>query len=80
MLTGSIAHVENLGAEVYAQVDLTDQDVRVTFRASPAERRLLSLGALVELSFNPTDTMIFDAHGKRQRDLEFSKSKPLEIA
>ncbi|MFZ9015097.1 MAG: ABC transporter ATP-binding protein [Alphaproteobacteria bacterium] len=80
MLTGSIAHVENLGAEIYAQVDLTDQDVRVTFRASPAERRLLSLGALVELSFNPTDTMIFDAHGKRQRDLEFSKSKPLEIA
>lgn len=80
MLSGSISHVENLGAEVYAQVDLTDQDARVTFRASPAERHLLSLGALVSLRFNPTDAMIFDAQGERQRDLEFSEAKPLEMA
>ena len=80
MLSGSISHVENLGAEVYAQVDLTDQDARVTFRAIPAERHLLSLGALVSLRFNPTDAMIFDAQGERQRGLEFSEAKPLEMA
>ena len=80
VLTGSVTHVENLGAEVFAQVDLADQTTRVTCRAAPTERHKVRLGASVGLSFDLRDALIFDADGKRQRRFEASLSQPVEAA
>ncbi len=79
-LTGTVAHVENLGAEVFAQVALADQATRVTFRAAPSERDQLRLGASVALSFDLADALIFDAGGKRQRYVEVAMSQMVEAA
>lgn len=79
-LTGTVAHVENLGAEVFAQVALADQATRVTFRAVPAERDQLRLGASVALSFDLADALIFDAGGQRQRYVEVTMSQTVEAA
>ena len=80
LLTGTVAHVENLGAEVFAQVDLADQSTRLTFRAAPAERHHLRLRASVGLRFDLADALIFDAEGKRQRRVEASLRQPVEAA
>ena len=80
VLTGRVAHVENLGAEVFAQVDLPDKAARVTFRAAPRQRNQLRVGASVGLSFNLEDALIFDAEGKRQRRVEVAVAQPLEVA
>lgn len=80
LLTGTVAHVENLGAEVFAQVALADQATRVTFRATSAERDQLRLGASVALSFDLADALIFDAGGQRQRYVEATMSQTVEAA
>lgn len=80
LLSGTVAHVENLGAEVFAQVDVAGQTTRVTFRTVPAERDHLRLGADVGLSFDLADALIFDAAGKRQRFVEISLDQPVEVA
>lgn len=80
LLTGTVAHVENLGAEVFAQVDLAGQTTRVTCRAAPTDRGQLRLGADVGLRFDLADALIFDAKGKRQRNLEVSLDQPVEAA
>ena len=80
VLTGRVAHVENLGAEVFAQVDLPDKAARVTFRAAPRQRNQIRMGASVGLSFNLEDALIFDAEGKRQRRVEVAVAQPLEVA
>jgi multiple sugar transport system ATP-binding protein len=78
LFTGTVAHVENLGAEVFAQVNLADQTTRVTCRAAPAARDRLRLGAEVGLRFDLADALIFDAQGKRQRGVERSLGQPVE--
>ncbi|MEO1638604.1 MAG: ABC transporter ATP-binding protein [Pseudomonadota bacterium] len=80
LLTGRVAHVENLGAEVFAQVDLAGQTTRVTCRATPADRDSLHLGAEVALRFDLADALIFNAQGKRQRNVEVSVEQPVEAA
>ena len=76
--TGTVTHVENLGSEVFAQVGLINQTTRVTFRAAPAARHRLRLGASVGLNFDLVDALIFDAGGKRQRRVEVSLSQLVE--
>ena len=80
LLVGQVAHIENLGSEVFAQVDLTNRAARVTLRASTAERNQLRLGASVGLSFDLDDALIFDAEGKRQRRVEVAVTHPVEVA
>lgn len=80
LLIGTVAHVENLGAEVFAQVDLPGQTARVTCRAAAADRDKLRLGAEVGLGFDLSDALIFDAQGKRQRSVEVSLDQSVEAA
>ncbi|WP_299617808.1 ABC transporter ATP-binding protein [uncultured Tateyamaria sp.] len=80
MITGTVAHLENLGSEVYAQVALADQTARVTLRATPAERHSLRLGAQVSMSFDLQDALIFDVDGTRQRRVEVALSNEREVA
>lgn len=80
VMTGTVAHMENLGSEVYAQVALADQTSRLTLRATPAERHKLQLGAEVGLGFDLQDGLIFDAEGKRQRRIEVAVTHVKEVA
>ena len=69
-LTGRVAHFENLGSEVFAQIALDDHAGRVTLRAAPSERSALGLGAPVGLTFDMSDALFFGTDGKRQRRFE----------
>ena len=69
-LKGRVAHIENLGAEIFAQIALKNEGLRVTLRASPAERAMLTLGTEVGLGFDTAAALIFDADGKRLRKVE----------
>ncbi len=66
-LTGTVAHTENLGAEIFAQIAVAGLDTPIVLRAEPQDRPRLSLGALVGLSFDPAAALLFDAKGKRVR-------------
>lgn len=77
---GRVAHIENLGAEIFAQIALNDEGLRVTLRASPAERPLIELGAEVGLSFDAAAALIFDADGKRMRKIEIIAGLTPEVA
>ncbi|MEX0280104.1 MAG: ABC transporter ATP-binding protein [Arenibacterium sp.] len=79
-LSGKVAHVENLGSEIYAQIVLSDHNARVTLRAAASERWRLDLGASVGLDFNVEDALIFDAEGKRRRRIELEATQPFEAA
>ncbi|MEO1550219.1 MAG: ABC transporter ATP-binding protein, partial [Pseudomonadota bacterium] len=80
LLKGKVAHFENLGSEVFAQVALEGEAMRVTLRAAPAERQRLSLGAEVALDFDPQAGLIFDANGKRLRGVEAKLRSAREVA
>ncbi|MEQ9260417.1 MAG: ABC transporter ATP-binding protein [Roseovarius sp.] len=66
-LAGHVVHAENLGAELYAQLVLEGLETRVTLRAEPRERTRLTIGARVELGFDPAHAVYFDAQGQRMR-------------
>lgn len=80
LLKGKVAHFENLGSEVFAQVALNGEAMRVTLRAAPADRQRLSLGAMVDLDFDLQAGLIFDAGGKRLRRVEVAASCAREVA
>ena len=80
MLKGKVAHFENLGSEIFAQVALEGEAMRVTLRASPSERQRLSLGAEVALEFDLGAGLIFDATGKRLRHVEARARSAREVA
>ena len=80
LLTGRVAHVENLGSEVFAQVALNDDSRRVTLRATPAERHMLGLGAELGLEFDPRAALVFDADGRRLRRVEVTADSHGEVA
>lgn len=80
LLRGRVAHFENLGSEVFAQVALEGEDTRVTLRASPSERRRLSLGADVALEFDLQAGLLFDAEGQRLRRVEAKAHHAREVA
>lgn len=67
ILSGRVAHVENLGSEIYAQVSIPGHEARVIFRAEPAQRHRLSIGAPVGLRFDPGAALVFDVKGKRAK-------------
>ncbi len=65
VLKGQVAHVENLGSEIFAQISLVGQEGRVTLRAAPVQRRSLNIGAYVGIAFEGRATLLFDSSGKR---------------
>ncbi|MEL7389858.1 MAG: ABC transporter ATP-binding protein [Pseudomonadota bacterium] len=77
-LQGLVRHVENLGSEIYAQVEVPGLYDRIVFRANPADRARLALGTEVGLSFDPDAALIFDADGKRWR--QDAQVKKVEVA
>ncbi|MBW4706773.1 ABC transporter ATP-binding protein [Roseobacter sp. YSTF-M11] len=79
-LTGRVAHFENLGSEVFAQIALNDDALRVTLRATPAQRQMLGLGAEVGLGFDTQAAMVFDPDGKRLRKVEAMAGMTSEVA
>lgn len=80
LLNGTVAHVENLGSEVFAQIALEGEAIRVTLRALPAERHRLPLGAKVALDFNHQAGLLFDAAGRRLRRVEAEARFAREVA
>ena len=80
LLTGKVAHFENLGSEIFAQVALNGAAMRVTLRAAPADRQRLSLGATVDLDFDRHAGLIFDAEGRRLRRVEAELCSAREAA
>lgn len=79
-LTGRVVHFENLGSEVFAQIALDDDAMRVTLRATPAQRQMLGLGAEVGLGFDTRVALVFDARGKRLRSVEAMADLTSEVA
>lgn len=67
VLTGTVAHRENLGAELFAQISVPGLDQRVTVRAEPHQAGQLRLGQIVGLTFDPRSALVFDTNGKRLR-------------
>ena len=67
LMTGHVAHLENLGAELFAQVRVSGLYDPVVLRADPAQRGQLAIGAEVGLSFDPRAALVFDATGARHR-------------
>jgi len=80
LLTGRVAHFENLGSEVFAQIALDGDASRVTLRATPAQRQFLGLGAEVGLTFDLNAALIFGGDGKRLRRVEVAATFVPEVA
>ena len=75
-LVGRVAHLENLGSDIFAQVAVAGLNQRVVVRGTPSMRTKLHLDATVALSFDPASALIFDAEGKRVRDQRALASTP----
>lgn len=67
VLTGNVGHVENLGSEIYVQLNVGGLYDPVVFRADPADRDRLVVGASVGLGFDPDAALIFAPDGARWR-------------
>ena len=68
-ITGTVAHLENLGSELFAQIRITGHDSRIILRAEPEKASALHLGARVGLTFDPAHALVFNDAGKRIRQL-----------
>ena len=64
-LRGELKHLENLGAEVFAQVEVQGLDERLVTRLDPKSARGLSLGDELSLDFDDGAALLFDDAGKR---------------
>jgi multiple sugar transport system ATP-binding protein len=64
MLSGTVVHLENLGAEAFVHVRADGIASRLVARISP-DRPLPAIGNSIDLSFSPAAIRVFDASGKR---------------
>ncbi len=78
-LTGVVAHMENLGSELFAQIAVPGLENRLTLRADAKDRSRVQTGATLGIDFDPSDVLIFDANGKRARRAEIAQPQP-EVA
>ncbi|GAA6182698.1 ABC transporter ATP-binding protein [Shimia sp. NS0008-38b] len=67
---GTVAHTENLGAELYVQVGIPGLEGRIVVRADAARRADLGIGTLVGLRFDLARALVFDGQGQRVRCIE----------
>ncbi|WP_412562146.1 ABC transporter ATP-binding protein [Thalassobius sp. MITS945101] len=78
---GTVAHTENLGAELYVQVDIPGLENRIVMRAEAAQRRELTIGTPVGVGFDAANALVFDGNGQRVRRIEtLSKTTAQEVA
>lgn len=68
-LVGEVVHLENLGAELFAQVALTGEDLNVTLRTAPEQAHALRIGARIGVAVDPAHLLVFDARGRRIRSV-----------
>jgi len=79
-LRGRVAHSENLGSEIFVQIDVPGLVTRVTFRATPDQRASLERGTEIGLDFDIHKALIFDAGGARVRDVAPVSPATSEVA
>lgn len=79
-LRGHVVHSENLGSEMYVQVDVSGLGACITFRATPDKRASLGLGTSVGLDFEHDKALVFDAHGARMREIAPAMTPKTEVA
>ncbi len=79
-LRGHVVHTENLGAEVFVQVEVAGLQERVTLRVAPEQRGAVALGASVALAFDVKKALVFDAEGARLRKLRQISATTPEVA
>lgn len=78
---GTVAHTENLGAELYVQVDIPGLENPIVMRAEAAQRRELTIGTPVGVGFDAANALVFDGNGQRVRRIEtLSKTTAQEVA
>jgi multiple sugar transport system ATP-binding protein len=64
-LRGALRHLENLGAEVFAQIEIPALDERIVIRLEPKAARGLALGDELALDLDDSAALLFDQSGKR---------------
>ncbi|WP_120631747.1 ABC transporter ATP-binding protein [Ruegeria sp. EL01] len=79
-IRGRVAHSENLGSEMFVQVDVPGLEERVTLRAMPELRASLTLGTPVALDFDTDKALVFDADGARMRKVRRLSAAASEVA
>jgi len=70
LLTGVVVHSENLGPEVFAQVDVPGLSERLVLRAGTADRGQLKTGATIGIGVDWQHVLVFDDDGQRVRELD----------
>jgi multiple sugar transport system ATP-binding protein len=79
-IKGHVVHSENLGAELFVQVDVAGLGHPLTFRAAPRDRQALALGAPVGLTFDAAQALLFGPDGLRVRDVRHHQPSHVEVA
>ncbi len=77
-LRGMLRHLENLGAEVFAQIEMPALDERLVVRLEPKAARALTLGDELALDFDNSAALLFDQTGKRvpiERALQHTETR-----
>jgi multiple sugar transport system ATP-binding protein len=64
IISGSVVHLENLGAEAFVHVRVDRMDLPLVARLSP-DRQLPAIGSAIDLAFQASAIRAFDAAGKR---------------
>ncbi|MFT5896047.1 MAG: multiple sugar transport system ATP-binding protein [bacterium] len=79
-LAGRVVHLENLGSELFVQIDTPGLDSRVVLRAFPESRRQLAVGNIVSFIFNPGKLLVFGSDGTRRRQFEAALDPQVAVA
>ncbi|WP_420568271.1 ABC transporter ATP-binding protein [Thalassovita sp.] len=78
---GTVAHTENLGAELFAQVDVPGLESRLVMRAEASQRDAFRLGTPVGIGFDAEKALVFDGSGQRVRSVEaLTQTSAQEVA
>ncbi|CUH88067.1 Maltose/maltodextrin import ATP-binding protein MalK [Phaeobacter sp. CECT 5382] len=80
LLTGTVEHLENLGAELFAQIAVPGLENRLVLRCDPSQRAAVRLGATVGLDFTPAQALLFDQDGTRIRRVHDTSRRPVSTA
>ncbi len=79
-IRGRVVHSENLGSELFVQIEVAGLEECVTLRALPEQRKALALGTPVALAFETDKALVFDADGARQRRVRHLNTATSEVA
>ncbi|WP_375699506.1 ABC transporter ATP-binding protein [Pseudophaeobacter sp. TrK17] len=79
-IQGRVVHCENLGSEMFIQIEVMGLEPRITFRAPSDKRASLTLGTSVGLTFDMAKALIFDATGARLREISPTRAPKAVVA